>query len=197
MEILTSDIEIIKAIPVGDKLEGIEYCTGWTDYKGMGIAVIGYQWNDEPPAFALDANTFASVLMERKEPIFMGFNSLKFDDKLLQANGVEITTTYDLLVEVRKAAGYTSRSQVPKGYSYKLDAIAKANGKAKTGEGALAPVLWQQGKRQQVIDYCINDVVITKAMLNLGLAGQLIDPNTGAFLQLAMPVIETQLALQL
>jgi hypothetical protein len=72
--------------------------------------------------------------------------------------------------------------------------IAKANGKAKTGEGAIAPVLWQRGERQEVIDHCMNDVVITKAMLILGLAGQLVDPNTGTHLQLSLPDLESDIS---
>ena len=35
----------------------------------------------------------------------MGFNSLNFDDKLLAANGMNVTTDFDLLAEVRVAAG--------------------------------------------------------------------------------------------
>jgi hypothetical protein len=118
----------------------------------------------------------------------IGFNSLNFDDNLLEAHNIlEYQTHYDLLVEVRAAAGYLSHRQVPKGYSYKLDAIAKANEMAKTASGELAPIMWQLGRKQDVIDYCKMDVKITKAMLDLGLAGELIDPNTGNKLQL-MPI---------
>jgi hypothetical protein len=74
---------------------------------------------------------------------------------------------------------------VPKGWSYKLDAIAKANGMAKTGTGELAPIMWQRGQKQEVIDYCLNDVRVTTAILELGLAGELADPNTGKKLRLA------------
>jgi hypothetical protein len=120
------------------------------------------------------------------EHCLVGFNSKGFDDKLLAANGLEgIETHYDLLEEIRIAAGFDAHfSSVPKGYSYKLDALAKANGSAKTGSGELAPVLWQQGKKQEVIDYCKMDVEITSKILNLGLAGELIDPNTGDKLKL-------------
>ena len=69
--------------------------------------------------------------------------------------------------------------------SYKLDAIARANGMAKSGDGQMAPLLWQQGKRQEVIDYALNDVRITRDILKLGLKGELVDPNTNKLLQLA------------
>jgi hypothetical protein len=116
----------------------------------------------------------------------VGFNSANFDDKLMAAHGIKVKTTYDVLEQVRIAAGFEPHhTSVRRGYSYKLDAIAQANGMAKTGSGALAPVLWQQGKHQEVKDYCLNDVRITRNILELGLKGELIDPNTGKRLKLA------------
>lgn len=192
MNRLIYDCEIIKAIPTKDsRIEGIEYCKGWTDYEGMGISVIGWKVNNQAARVSFSGWQFLEFLdffcALSENPKIVGFNSKNFDDKLLAANDLEgIETHYDILEEVRIAAGFgPGFRSVPKGYSYKLDAIAQANGMAKTGHGALAPVLWQQGKQQEVIDYCKNDVDITSAILDLGLAGELIDPNTGNKLQLA------------
>jgi hypothetical protein len=191
MERLIYDIKILKAIPSGDLIEGIEYCGGCRDFDNMGISVIGYQWNDESPKYCSSAMELLDVVVDRvgmeKSIHLVGFNSRSFDDELLKANNVEsLNTTYDLLEKVRVAAGFAADYQsVPKEFSYKLDTIARANGMAKTGTGANAAILWQQGKKQQVIDYCLNDVVITSQLLDLGLEGRLIDPNTGNKLQLA------------
>lgn len=191
---LIYDVEIIKAIPTKEReIDGIEYCNGWGDFEGMGISVIGWKWNQEPVEHCLNAASFFDVLLQLEDIaideryLLVGFNSRSFDDKLLDANGLEgITTHYDLLEQVRIAAGFTADFRsVPRGYSYKLDAIAKANGMAKTGSGELAPVMWQQDKHQNVIDYCKMDVEITSAILDLGLEGKLVDPNTGNKLWLA------------
>jgi hypothetical protein len=157
----------------------------------MGISVIGYAlWRDgeqpeiscvlsDPAEGGLD---FVADVWAQADRVW-GFNSASFDDWLMWANGVEVSTTHDLLEIVRCAAGWSADYRsVPKGFSYSLDAIAKANGMAKTGHGALAPVLWQQGKHQEVVDYCRNDVVITYEVLQLGLKGVLIDPNTDKIL---------------
>lgn len=189
MNRLIYDIEIKNAIPGRKRIPGINYCRGWFDYAGMGVAVIGYKWNQESPAHCRDAASFFDLLLELDDEDYklVGFNSNSFDDKLLAAHDLEgITTHYDVLEEVRIAAGFgASFKSVPRGYSYKLDVIAKANGFSKTGDGSLAPILWQQGKHSQVIEYCKNDVEITSKILDLGLAGELIDPNTGKKLQLA------------
>jgi hypothetical protein len=187
---LIYDIEIAKAIPPKHPVKGIEYCNGWSDFENMGIAVIGYKWSHEANArHTLSAIGFLDMLMQYEEEDYklVGFNSRSFDDKLLAANDLAgIETHYDLLEQIRVAAGFKGDyKSVPKGYKYSLDNIAQDNGAAKTGQGALAPVLWQQGKNQEVIDYCINDVLITEKILQLGLAGELVDPNTGNKLQLA------------
>ena len=61
---------------------------------------------------------------------------------------------------------------------YSLDALALANlGQAKTGHGALAPELWQQGRYHEVIRYCLNDVWLTKQLFDK--RKSLIDPTNG------------------
>jgi hypothetical protein len=111
----------------------------------------------------------------------IGFNSRSFDDKIMLARGItDFQTDYDLLEEIRIAAGFKANFQsVTRGYSYSLDAISKANGFAKTGDSAIAPLLWQRGEKQRVVDCAMIDCDVTSAILDLGLAGQLVDPNTG------------------
>jgi hypothetical protein len=190
------DLEIIKAIPSGDRIPGIEYCGGWTDYAGMGISVLSYV------VLELDQNGFIGEIPEpdyvlgdsfgriaqKTFPLtdhVVGFNSLNFDDKVTSACGRGITTTYDLVEEIRLAASNgRSRKRTPKGFSYKLGFIGENNGVLKTEDGAMAPILWQRGERQRVIDYCRQDVFATARLLQLGLSGRLLDPNTGQYLKL-------------
>ena len=191
MEILIYDCEIIKLIPARNEanLSGYEYCDGWHDHANMGISVIGYceGLEDEPIALLRDSldghlSDFEAIA---QSSIVIGFNSRNFDDPLCKANGINIKTDYDLLEEVRLAAGFgTHYKSVPREYRYNLNNVARANGMAKSGHGELAPVLWQDGNFQEVIDYCLHDVKITRNLIRLGLDGQLEDPNTGKMLQL-------------
>jgi DEAD/DEAH box helicase domain-containing protein len=191
MKILFYDCEIIKCLPdrLGARKPGFEYCDGWRDFQNMGISCIGYSsgLNGELIASIAPFEDFSAAF---EGAIIIGFNSRDFDDNLCAANGIEISTHYDLLEEVRIAAyGSISWKNQPKGYSYSLGAIGEANGFPKTGSGALAPELWQQGKYQEVLDYCLNDVALTRHLFKLGLTGKLIDPNTGHFLKLANPFL--------
>jgi hypothetical protein len=184
---LIYDCEIIKCIPTKEApiSEDYEYCSSWTDFKGMGISVIGYFIRGATdPAYSLAPfDDFKRAVQEAS--LVIGFNSWAFDDNLCKANEINILTRYDLLREIRFAAlGSYNWRHSPKGYSYGLGKIAEANGMAKTGTGELAPQLWQQGKRKAVIDYCLKDVMLTEAILDLGLKGELKDPNTGKWIKL-------------
>jgi hypothetical protein len=198
--LLCYDLEIVKAIPpndVGDKTPSIEWCSGWTDFEGMGISVIGCcwihidgdgrVWRLKPMALIGDKYGLAKFAdMADDADGIVGFNSCRFDDQLMAANGVPILTTYDLLEEVRIAAyGSADYRDCPKGHSYSLGKIAEANGLAKTGDGVNAPIQWQQGHHDEVIEYCKNDVAITAELFWMGVMGTLKDPNTGQLLQLA------------
>jgi hypothetical protein len=56
-------------------------------------------------------------------------------------------------------------------------------GMIKTGHGELAPIMWQRGDEQGVVDYCENDAKIEAGVAKLLLNGELIDPNTGNLLR--------------
>jgi hypothetical protein len=185
MKTLIYDAEIINCIPSGEINPNLSYCKDWNDYANMGIAVIGTWVSWKLPTRRYQAFTRQELdqfqeLVNQAERI-VGFNSLSFDDKLLQANGIKITTTFDLLCEIRKASlqpPHYTKGVTRKGYS--LDNLAIANlGVGKTGTGELAPVLWQQGRYQDVISYCLNDVKLTKRLYYLFLSKRLYDPTNG------------------
>lgn len=203
MNYLIFDCEIEKAIPPkeGPCLPEIEYCQGWNDFRGMGLACVSVCWLDNhyspkkeqyrPLVFRFDqddAETQASALkgiLKGAEQIG-GFNSLRFDDKLLDANGFQVgtggTSTFDILDMVLASAGQLGRTYWREGRKYNLDSICQANGLQKTGSGEIAPIWWQKGERHRVVEYCRNDAHIEREVLSLLLAGRLKDPNDGALL---------------
>ena len=174
---LIYDLEIIKAIPPrdpNDKIPGIEYCAGWDDHASMGISVIGaYDYGEQRHRTFCQDNfdEFSDLAMNRAD-ILVGFNNIHFDNKVLRASGIEIPRDdsgvyYDLLREVWAGAGLGPDYIHPTHAGYGLDAVCEVEfGLKKTGNGAYAPVLWQQGKYGQVIDYCLNDIVLTKRLLD-------------------------------
>lgn len=188
---LIYDCEIIKAIPdhYGDDDESIDYCDGWTDFENMGISVIGvYDIYRGMTRVFLQDNFNAFQALVKQRDLIIGFNSISFDDLLCEANNISVRTDYDLLGQVRIATGqppFYTKGLTRGGYS--LEALAQVNlGYGKSGNGALAPVLWQRGNFGKVIDYCLLDVQITYELFKRRLT--LKDPTNGFMLKLSDPL---------
>jgi DEAD/DEAH box helicase domain-containing protein len=91
-----------------------------------------------------------------KADMLIGFNNDHFDTPLLNkyySGDLTKIKSLDLMKEIKKSLGRR----------IKLDTIAEATlGRNKTGHGLEATVWWKKGEKQKVIDYCIEDVKITK-----------------------------------
>lgn len=184
------DCEIKNAIP--DKNEPIRpnvvYCKGWKDFLGMGIAVItvfDYHMGQYRIFCEDNLNDFAALVDDSE--LIIGFNSIHFDNNLVAAHGIEIDPrkNWDLYVEAKEAAG---AGKFDKGY--KLDDFVQINFRIKKKQsGAMAPILWQQGKKGQVIDYGLTDTWLTKRCIDLIVeTGSIMDPRTGRQLSLSIPL---------
>jgi hypothetical protein len=205
------DLEIAKAIPPKadtDRLPGIEYCGGWADYANMGIACWALcfldteDWNISEPIGGTAINQFGEpggrflahelISCGLSSIPIGGFNSKKFDDQLLEEFGFSANTSdFDILEMVLEAAGMAEIKywELEPKRSYSLAQIANANGYQKTLSGEQAPIEWQRGNKEVVIDYCKNDVRIAAMTLQRLLQETLMDPNTGNLLLYPMPGI--------
>ena len=196
---LIYDIEIIKAVPDRKfpREDGIEYCSGWEDHANMGISVIGcYDYSDGRYRVFCKDNFVDFVLLCHDKQL-VSFNGIGFDNRVLKACGVtdlmegtKDEKHYDILREVWVADGLGPDFVYPSHIGFGLDAVGSANfGQRKTGHGALAPVDWQRGKIGSVIDYCLNDIAMTKRCFDrIRAAGGLRDPrDPSRFIQMRTP----------
>lgn len=177
MTTLIYDLEIKNAIigPGETAQAGITYCQGFDDHANMGISVIGTlalspQGFTPRIYFAQDLSEFVDWV-SRHVTLLIGYNNIRFDDPVIEAThpGYLAATAhikrYDILQEIWKAEGHPLiddhyDKHVHGGYN--LDHMAQANGQGgKTGHGAQAPIDWQQGHHARVINYCLNDVMLT------------------------------------
>lgn len=174
--IVVYDLEIKKTI---------QECGGWDHHEKMGISVgCAFDYRSMRYRVFMDDN-LPELVNRLNEPdtLVVAFNNIGFDNKLLRAttlaehqkkNGPgalpesdevlkpdDQLNNYDMLLVSRKGAGVQSNF-IP---GFKLDDhLQTLRLPMKTGEGALAPVWWQEGKVGKVIDYCMNDVTQEKAL---------------------------------
>lgn len=196
MKAIIYDCEIINAIPPrkGEKMNGIEYCDGWRDFANMGISVIGaYDYTEDRYRVFCEDNRDAFADLCAAADICVGFNSIPFDNALIAATpywcAPPAEKCYDLLREIWAAAGLPPEFDGKTHGGFGLDAVCEVNFRTKkTGNGALAPVAWQLGKIGDVIDYCLNDIRLTKQLFDAVLVGQtLINPKDNSLLVLTNP----------
>jgi DEAD/DEAH box helicase domain-containing protein len=95
--------------------------------------------------------------------MLVSFNGDHFDIPLLNkyyAGDLTQIKSLDLLVEIRKSLGRR----------IKLDDIASATlGESKSADGLQSIIWWRQGKIDEVVAYCKQDVLVTKKVYDFAM----------------------------
>lgn len=179
------DCEILRAIPPRNETERIPeifYCGGWWDFEGMGLSCIGvYDYFEARYRVFLKDNFRDFQGLVDSSDLVVGFNSLRFDNRLCAAHEIQVPEekSYDLLAEIWAGAGLGEEFNPTTHKNFGLEACCLANfNLGKSGNGAMAPVLWQRGEFGAVIDYCLRDVWLTKKLLDQIIeVGKIWDPR--------------------
>jgi len=177
MNALIYDAEIINMVPMRNEPVDITltYCKGWEDHAGMGVSVVCcYDYVEDRYRVFTKENWQGLAHLFHVREVLVGFNNKRFDNTLLKACGVcesgkWESKSYDVLAEMWRASGLNPDEFNFKTHSgFSLDVTAKVNlNEGKTGEGgAMAPALWQRGAYGQVIDYCLQDVKLTRRLFD-------------------------------
>jgi len=167
---LVFDIEIIKTIKeVQEELKLADERMSFGHPQVMGFAV-GVLYDSSKNIFRAfkDANEFANYLLDFKG-ILVSFNGIRFDlPCLLKHIDIDIYHALQKKPHLDMLAYFYEK--VNGKFRVSLDNLAKNTiNKGKTGNGADAPLLFRQGKLGELIDYCQNDVIITKEVFEFGL----------------------------
>jgi len=103
-----------------------------------------------------------------KADVLIGFNSDHFDIPILNkyySGDLQQIKSIDLMKEIKKSLGRRIG----------LDAVAFATlGKKKSANGMLSIGWWKRGEKQKVVDYCLDDVRITKELYDYAIKNGLV-----------------------
>lgn len=140
---------------------------GSADPAKLDIAVVGIYDSETDSYTAFQQEEFNKLwpILERAD-LLIGFYSEHFDLPLLNKyyhGDLSKIKQLDILKEIRRQYGR----------GMKLDSLALGTlGKNKSGHGLKATQLWKEGKFQEVCDYCLDDVRITKELYDYAIANQ-------------------------
>lgn len=188
---------------------------GWDNKAALGLSMGGIYDYRLGSITWFDEHNLDNVMAElvERQPLMVSFNGVRFDFPLMrgilrrraeashqardglglepQMSALDMlcddfkklaANSYDILAELWRA---DPDSKFVKGLN-SLDAIAQANGLGpKISHGAQAPRDWQAGKHAQVLNYCADDVMKTKALFErISLNGGEIKRGDGAVIAL-------------
>jgi len=200
MDHIVYDVEIAKEV---NSVPG-----KWDNPEGMGFgSAVAYSYDKDQYFFFLHEQGRAGLieLLDRNKAI--GFNSIKFDSRVVLGNerksdGLgetwrmatedESYVTWkntDLLLEYIKARfdyGTVGEAENRLGDraihdgSFSLDGIAEGTfGLKKIGHGAHAPLLYQQEKYAELLEYNLHDVRLTKLLWEFSLKHKFVVDRKG------------------
>jgi DEAD/DEAH box helicase domain-containing protein len=136
---------------------------GWNKAQRMGVScAVLYDSTAEKFFTYLQEDVETLCRHLQRLDLIIGFNIVRFDYKVLSGlssfdfHGLP---TLDLLMKVHEILGYR----------LSLDHLAQQTlGCKKSADGLMALEWWTQGKMEKIIEYCIQDVRVTRDLYRFG-----------------------------
>ncbi|MCP4077072.1 MAG: DUF1998 domain-containing protein, partial [Gammaproteobacteria bacterium] len=156
---------------------------GWNRAEKMGVSVaIRYDSNTKKYHEYFQDDVDQLIIDLKTTDLVIGFNIIRFDYKVLSGLSdfnFHSLPTLDILMKVHERLGYR----------LSLDALASQTlGSQKSADGLKALQWWQEGKMNKIIEYCKQDVRVTKDLYEYGRDHQFLVFKNKAGYKVRVPV---------
>mgnify|MGYP002335875842 CR=1 FL=1 len=140
---------------------------GENNFDALEISLIGIYSYNQDKFFAFDENEIAAgIEMIKNAGMIVGFSISRFDLPVLQKHFGESALGGDIFSIPR--LDILDEIEFNLGKRVGLDILAKTNlGYGKNGHSLDAGILYREGKIEELKNYCLNDVKITKELYEL------------------------------
>lgn len=194
---------IVYDIEIANRVEDIP--GGWNNPEAMLLgSAVAYSYNKDHYYFFLHPSSKEKLLQLLNESTVVGFNSIRFDSRVILGNdrsfnynarwtssakegyGWEnydimfeyVNSKYSLLGEEDVFKWLDNPANHKKGV-FSLNGMAMGTfSQQKSGDGALAPVLYKQARYDELLEYNLRDVILTKKLFDhIQAYGYVIDGN--------------------
>lgn len=131
--------------------------------RDLGVTVVGvYDYATQQKTAFLEKDLNKLFLLLENASYTIGFNNRSFDMQVLQAyypGDITSFAVFDLCDDVKKILGRR----------LSLNDLASVTlGKKKTGHGLQALELYKEGRWDELIRYCLDDVLLTRDLFDFG-----------------------------
>ena len=140
---------------------------GWDKIEDMGMSV-GIVWDTMDKRFHIYLETQIQELIEhcKRADLIVGYNHMSFDFRVvagvLHGSHNERQRAYTQLVELNNLDMLVEVQKILR-HRLKLDAIARPTlGIGKSADGLQALQWYKDGKLDKIIEYCKDDVAVTR-----------------------------------
>jgi DEAD/DEAH box helicase domain-containing protein len=157
MKYLALDIETQR---LSGEVEG-----GWDNIPAFGLAVAVVMNDSGRWRSYLEVQADELLTTLEIAPLIVTFNGIRFDYEVLRPYGLDpealYPKSYDILAEMEKVLGHrVSLNNIARAMNEAVDEFHTL----KSADGMLAVEWFRKGEVKKVIDYCLNDVRVTRAI---------------------------------
>lgn len=136
---------------------------GWSNIEQLGLAVAVTMSSRDQEFRVYRAEQVDGLLAELNAcDCVVGYNSRGFDFRVLQPYAdysLRDLPSLDLMLDLKDRAGFRA----------KLDNVCSVTlGESKSSEGTQAVEWWRAGRQDEVIEYCKQDVLLTRKLHEWG-----------------------------
>lgn len=153
----------MKKYPVILDLETKHTFREFNDPQKLGITTVAiYDYRDHQAKAFLEKELNKLYPILESASYIIGYNVRSFDLAVLQAHypgKVDQLPAFDILEDIRDQIGRRLALN---------DILYATLGKKKTGHGLMAIDLYKEGKINQLKQYCLDDVILTKEIFEYG-----------------------------
>ena len=130
---------------------------GWNNVKSMGVAcVVAYRFPGDEWFEFQEGDVDELIKLLDSSDLVIGFNQIRFDYEVLSGySGYDFRKlrSYDILVEITNVLGHR----------LKMNSVTAGTlGALKTAGGVQSLDWWRNGEHEKVIEYCRQDVALTR-----------------------------------
>lgn len=137
---------------------------GRDNFDALEISLVGLYSYNQDKFFHFEEHEMEKLGQFLKNAeLIIGFAVSRFDLPVLKRRFAKISGLEDFDIFSLPRIDLLDEIEIAFGRRISLDLLAKANlGIGKTGHSLEAPILYREGKMEELKNYCLNDVKITR-----------------------------------